>query len=131
LQGRGTAKRWRGFLGQNTEAARQLRRTMTLPEVILWTALRSRPAGFKFRRQHPLVGYVADFYCPAARLAIEVDGIAHEMGDNPSRDALRDKRFSKEIVKTLRIPAVEVLASVEDVVRLIVRECQTRTQSDV
>jgi very-short-patch-repair endonuclease len=104
---------------------------MTLPEVILWTALRSRPAGFKFRRQHPLVGYVADFYCPAARLAIEVDGIAHEMGDNPSRDARRDKRFSKEIVKTLRIPAVEVLASVEDVVRLIVRECQTRTQSDV
>ena len=59
--------------------ARRLRRVMTIPEVILWTRLRQRPGGFKFRRQHPAGPYVLDFFCSEARLAIEVDGMVHDM----------------------------------------------------
>ena len=59
--------------------ARSLRRTMSKPEACLWQVLRTRPAGLKFRRQHPLGPYVLDFYCPIARLGIEVDGRVHEM----------------------------------------------------
>ena len=56
--------------------ARTLRRAMTRPEVLLWQVLRERPNGLRFRRQHPVGPFVLDFYCPAARLAIEVDGMS-------------------------------------------------------
>jgi len=64
---------------------------MTLPEVILWTALRGGgPNHPAFRRQHPIGPYVLDFYCAKARLCVEVDGGSHSMGDQPRRDARRD-----------------------------------------
>jgi very-short-patch-repair endonuclease len=71
--------------------ARALRRNMTLPEGLLWQVLRTRPHAFKFRRQHPIGQYIADFYCPAAKLVIEVDGIIHGMADRPVRDQRRDQ----------------------------------------
>jgi very-short-patch-repair endonuclease len=58
--------------------ARKLRSELTLPEGLLWRELRKRPGGLKFRNQHPASVYVLDFYCAKARLAIEVDGFAHE-----------------------------------------------------
>jgi very-short-patch-repair endonuclease len=64
-------------------AARRLRRTMSLPEVLLWTQLRGKPLGIKFRKQHPVGDYVVDFYCAEKQLAVEIDGIAHDMGDRP------------------------------------------------
>ena len=54
--------------------ARALRRNLTLPEGMLWQALRQRPDGFKFRSQHPIGRCIVDFYCAACRLVIEVDG---------------------------------------------------------
>lgn len=58
-----------------TSNARRLRREQTDEEKELWRALRAgRFAGFKFRRQHPLGEYFLDFYCPAAKLSIELDG---------------------------------------------------------
>ena len=71
--------------------ARKLRRKLTLPEGLLWRELRKRPAGLKFRRQHPAGPYVLDFVCMSARLAIEVDGEAHSRGLNPARDETRDQ----------------------------------------
>ena len=54
-------------------SARKLRRHMSLPEIVLWQALRKRgQSGLRFRRQHPLGPYILDFYCPAVRLAVEV-----------------------------------------------------------
>ncbi|HXC26532.1 MAG TPA: DUF559 domain-containing protein [Stellaceae bacterium] len=53
-----------------------LRRNMSLPEVVLWQALRhGRLAGLRFRRQHPVGPYILDFFCASVRLAIEVDGL--------------------------------------------------------
>jgi very-short-patch-repair endonuclease len=61
-----------------TNRARALRRQMSEPEVMLWSRLRSRGEDHPtFRRQHPFGSIILDFYCPAARLAIEVDGATH------------------------------------------------------
>src|ERR1700745_3415651 len=60
--------------------ARRLRLEMTLPEVLLWTAIRGgRIGGFRFRRQHPIGPYVLDFYCAAEKFAVGVDGSAHDV----------------------------------------------------
>jgi very-short-patch-repair endonuclease len=60
------------------EHARAMRRNPTSNEQRIWNWLRSRRFGdFKFRRQHPIGRYILDFYCPALRLAIEIDGAQH------------------------------------------------------
>ena len=89
--------------------ARRLRRKMTLPEVLLWRVFQTRPYGLKFRRQHGSDDFILDFYCSDARLGIEVDGIAHNMGDRPERDAKRDAFFAAAGITTLRVPATDVL----------------------
>ena len=104
--------------------ARSLRREMTLPEGLLWRELRLRPEGFKFRRQHPIGPVVVDFYCPAAKLVIEVDGEAHGMGDNPRRDIERDAWLRREGLRVLRIPASDVLRDLVSVVTQILAECR-------
>jgi very-short-patch-repair endonuclease len=103
--------------------ARTLRRTMTPPELALWSVLRTRPGGSKFRRQHPLGPFVLDFYCATARLAIEVDSLVHEMGDNPDRDRGRDAWLKQQGVDVLRVAARDVLSDVEAVVIAIVQRC--------
>ncbi len=73
-----------------SEAARTLRRRGTPAETILWEALRDRRLdGRKFRRQHPVGEFIADFCCPAARLIVEVDGSVHDgrAGADETRDA--------------------------------------------
>ncbi|MBX9884966.1 MAG: endonuclease domain-containing protein [Novosphingobium sp.] len=111
-----------GTVGQS----RGLRRAMSLPEILLWRALRGRPGGLKFRRQHPSGPYILDFYCSDARLAIEVDGEAHSRGDRPARDADRDRWFVESGIATLRIPAPEVLKDLDAVVRGVVAEASAR-----
>ena len=90
--------------------ARKLRRGMSLPEGLLWRALRQRPDGVRFRRQHLLGDYVLDFYCSAARLAVEVDGRAHEHGDGAVRDVRRDAWLAERGITCVRVTAAEVLA---------------------
>ena len=100
--------------------ARQLRRQLSLPEGLLWRELRARPGGFKFRHQHPIGPYTLDFFCHPAGLAIEVDGVSHEMGDNPQRDERRDRWLAERGVMTLRATAADVLGEMEAVIRPIV-----------
>ena len=100
--------------------ARALRRDMTLPEALLWRELRKRPGGFKFRRQHPVGRWIVDFYCPLVRLAIEVDGISHEMGSRPETDVLRDNWLKGQGLKILRLAATDVLRDLNSAVGAIV-----------
>ena len=109
-----------------TSMARKLRRKMTLPEVILWRILRTRPNGMKFRRQHPSGPFVLDFFCSDARLAIEVDGEAHSRGDRPEKDVKRDAWLRRAGVATLRIPAVDLLKDSDAVFQWILAECERR-----
>jgi very-short-patch-repair endonuclease len=106
--------------------ARKLRRTMSLPEVLLWQALRERPAGLKFRKQHPSGAYILDFYCADARLAIEIDGEAHSRGDRPGRDGARDVWLDGHGIATLRIPAVELLRDLDAAMRWILHIARSR-----
>jgi very-short-patch-repair endonuclease len=112
----------------NYERARQLRRNLSLPEGLLWRALRRKPSSIKFRRQHPLGTYVLDFYCAQAKLAVEVDGLAHELGDRPERDATRDVFVRAQGIEVLRIPAADVLKSPEEVAEAIVMLCRQRLE---
>jgi very-short-patch-repair endonuclease len=82
---------------------------MSLPEVLLWQRLKGAPQGVSFRKQHPIGPYRADFYCAAAKLVIEVDGVAHDMGDRPARDEVRTKALTEKGYYILRIPATDVL----------------------
>jgi very-short-patch-repair endonuclease len=108
------------------KGARQLRRKMTLPEVILWQALRKQPNGLKFRRQHASGPYILDFLCSDARLAIEVDGEAHNCGDRPQRDEARDAWLRAAGIETLRIPVTEILKDADAVVRWVFAETEAR-----
>ena len=101
------------------ENAHKLRRSMSLPEVLLWRELRKRPDGVQFRRQHPAGPYVIDFYCATANLAIEVDGEAHNRGDRPERDIARDDWLTRQDIRVMRIPAIEVLKNLDGVLRAV------------
>jgi very-short-patch-repair endonuclease len=74
-----------------------------------------------FRRQHPIGPYVLDFYCAKARLAVELDGMSHDVGDRPERDARRDTWLKAQGVTVLRIPGVEVARRIDDVADGIIR----------
>jgi very-short-patch-repair endonuclease len=100
-------------------AAKRLRKEMTSPEISLWLALRQNGLGLRFRRQHAASGYVLDFYCAPARLAIEVDGEAHNRGDRPLRDSVRDRWLFAQDTHVLRYSASDVLSNLEGVVREI------------
>ncbi|MFN0046707.1 MAG: endonuclease domain-containing protein [Sphingorhabdus sp.] len=111
---------------RSVKLARKLRAEMSLPEVILWRELRKRPGDLKFRRQHPAGVYVLDFYCAAASLAIEVDGMAHDGHDADRRDAARTAFLKSQHVATMRVPAQAVLDSLEATVARIVEVCEER-----
>lgn len=111
---------------RSVKLARKLRAEMSLPEVILWRELQKRPGGLKFRRQHPAGVYVLDFYCAAASLAIEVDGVAHDGHDAARHDAARTAFLKSQHVATMRVPAQAVLDSLDATVARIVEVCLER-----
>ena len=119
--GRGTAREASGGGGSeplrkpSTYTARKPRKEMSLPEVLLWQRLRAGQAGVKFRRQHPIGPYVADFYCSNGRIVTEVDGQAHDRGDQPARDMERDRYLEANGYRVIRIAAADVLRDADGV----------------
>ncbi len=109
--------------------AARLRRTMTLPEVLLWRELRQRPGGLKFRRQHPAGRYVLDFFCAQLALAVEVDGFAHDCGEIAEKDEWRDTWLRGMGITIMRFTAQQVLDDVISVVEAILAEASTQRSS--
>jgi hypothetical protein len=72
--------------GSAIAPARKLRRQLSLPEMLLWRLLRVNRPELRFRKQHPIGPYVADFYCPAAKIVIEVDGATHDWRSDADRE---------------------------------------------
>jgi very-short-patch-repair endonuclease len=108
-----------------TTRARSLRKAMSPPEVMLWTRLRGRaPDRPTFRRQHPLGLVVLDFYCPSARLAIEVDGMTHWDEQAQWRDRARDQWLERQGVTVMRIDASAVYRDADAAADAIWREAQ-------
>ena len=91
---------------------------MSEPEVMLWSRLRGRgPERPTFRRQHPIGSLIIDFYCPSARLVVEVDGSTHWDEESQRRDMARDCWLESQGIAVMRIPASEIyrdLAGVTD-----------------
>jgi very-short-patch-repair endonuclease len=106
--------------------ARQQRRTMSPPEVWLWNRLRRSPSGIRFRKQHPIGPYVADFYCPSAKLVIEIDGRFHDFNEAAEHDGRRDAYMRELGLELLRIPATDVYADVDAVAQGLVEMCAAK-----
>ncbi len=96
--------------------AKELRRDMTEMEVRLWTYLRRRQLGVRFRRQEPIGPYIADFVCRASRLVVELDGWAHE---DLERDLDRDAAMESRGYTVLRFTNDDVYQDVDAVLDAI------------
>jgi very-short-patch-repair endonuclease len=114
---------------RSKQAARALRRSMSPPEIALWAALRGDRTSLRFRRQYAAGPFVLDFYCAKARLAVEVDGGAHNRSDRPARDDARTQWLAVQGLEVLRIAAVDVERDLDAIVRLIVATAVERCQN--
>jgi leucyl-tRNA synthetase len=109
------------------DRARELRQKMTHAESILWQALRRKPWGIKFRRQHPIGGFILDFYCSQANLGIEIDGGYHDEAEQMVNDAFRSEALLDRDIDVVRFTNDEVLADLPSVLEAIRREVAERT----
>jgi very-short-patch-repair endonuclease len=101
----------------------ELRKRLTPAEAALWNQLKqSKLAGYKFRRQHSIGPYIVDFYCPAAKLAVEIDGEIHKAPEAQEYDRVRDAYLLGLGVRILRFENQLVF----DGMAGVLREIQTR-----
>ena len=106
--------------------ARVMRKHPTPAEAILWQRLRHRRVGgYHFRRQHPIVRYIVDFYCAEAKLVIEVDGSVHDEPDHDEYDVERQAFLEELGLRVLRFHNREVLRGIDEVVKAIANELQS------
>lgn len=95
---------------------RSLRSNLTDAERILWAKLRGKNVfGFKFRRQFGIDDYIVDFYCSELKLAIEVDGDTHFIGNAPESDAIRQKQIESYGIRFLRVTNNDVYKNLDGV----------------
>lgn len=87
----------------------------------LWLQLRGEACGIRFRRQVSVGIYVLDFYCPALRLAIEVDGTSHQNDASVAYDAVRQRTIEALGVRFLRITNEQVFDKMPDVMEMILK----------
>ena len=102
----------------------KLRKRMTEPELKLWKYLKTKPLGFKFRRQHPIAGFILDFYCHKLRLSIEIDGDYHKKIDQRDSDKERTQYLDKLGIKEIRFHNPDILNHFETVLQQIHTELE-------
>jgi len=108
--------------------ARALRQNMTRAEKVLWERLRKkRPDGHKFRNQHPIDIFIADFYCHECRLIIEVDGGIHDVPEIRDKDQGRTDELENLGLKILRFTNEEVIYQTDKVVDIIKQHLRERS----
>ena len=104
------------------DRSRQLRKDMTAAEMFLWSKIRMKQVnGYWFYRQRPIGIYIADFYCPRAKIVIEVDGGQHSENEAIEYDKARDEYMVSIGLKVLRFTNIEVLTNIEGVIEVIER----------
>src|SRR5579872_6944933 len=106
---------WTASPEWHEERRRELRREATVAERKLWSVLRERTTGFKFRRQHSLGPYIADFYSRDAHLVVEIDGDSHFTPQGRVHDRRRDAFLRSLGLDVLHITAHEVDTNLEGV----------------
>jgi very-short-patch-repair endonuclease len=109
-------------------AAKLLRNNMTSCEKILWDRLNHKQiCGLRFRRQHPINFFIADFYCHEARLVVEIDGEIHTQ--QRDYDDGRSAEMERYYIKVIRFTNSDVENKIEDVIKVIENEVKSRIQS--
>lgn len=98
---------------KKAKLARKMRNHPTPAEASLWKSLHPRPFGFRFKHQEVILGWIADFYCAAAKLVVEVDGPYHS--EQAEKDRYRDIILAKRGIMTLRFSNDAVLNSKQHV----------------
>jgi very-short-patch-repair endonuclease len=106
--------------GATNKTARRLRKQFTKPELWLWLRLKNRSGALAFRNQHPLGTYVLDFYCPKAKLCIEVDGEVHTHDDQRAHDKKLDRWLVEQGIYVYRINAVDLLANPDETAKSVI-----------
>jgi len=117
---------WNLYFGAGPETrrfARRLRKELTPAEALLWNEIRAGKTGYKFRRQHPLGKYIADFYCHELKLVIELDGGIHFKPDQKERDENRTFNLQMFGLKVIRFSNNEIEESMDFVLKSIKSIC--------
>ncbi|HEV2531286.1 endonuclease domain-containing protein [Phenylobacterium sp.] len=92
--------------------SRALRKSMTEPEIMLWSKLKGRGRGQPiFRRQFAYRSMIFDFYCPAAKLAVEIDGATHWDEEKRAKDEARDAWQARQGIEVMRLGAGHVYSN--------------------
>jgi very-short-patch-repair endonuclease len=113
------------------ERARELRKNANDAEQRLWSLLRAKQlSGYKFRRQYPIVNYIADFACISARLVIEVDGDTHGNDEAEARDAKRTEYIERLGYRVIRFWNDQVFNATDGVIETILDALGTNTALD-
>ena len=102
------------------EKAKELRKNMTKSEMALWMHVKDGISGFKFRRQHPIGLYIADFYCHKAKLIIEVDGSIHNLNDVKLLDEKKQRDLEEWGYHVIRFTNKEIHLEIEMVVESLI-----------
>jgi very-short-patch-repair endonuclease len=110
--------------------ARSLRKNPTDPERKLWLHLRyNQFHGFRFRRQQPIGSYVADFFCAAGKLIVELDGGQHGIEQHLQRDEVRTRWLAERGYRVIRFWKGDVLTNLDGVlegIEITLRDTPTR-----
>jgi very-short-patch-repair endonuclease len=99
---------------------------MTRPENLLWSMLREQQVGLRFRRQHPMGIYILDFYCPAAKLCVEVDGPVHADAAQMEHDLRRDTWLAGQGLRVIRVSSADVEERPAEIIAKIRAAAQSR-----
>lgn len=119
-----------GALPIHFELAKKLRNHQTEAELFLWKHLPYiKTTGIRFKRQHPVLYFIADFYCHQAKLIIEVDGGYHELPEQFLYDESRDAELKELGLKVLRFKNEEIFNDIEAVLKSISQEINDRIAS--
>lgn len=99
---------------------RDLRKKMPQAEILVWWKLRNKQLqGSRFRRQYSIAQFIVDFYCPTAKLAIEIDGETHISEDQENYDKKRQKFIESQGIKVIRFTNSDVYENLEGVIEKI------------
>lgn len=111
---------WKDASGIIFSNAKKLRENPTEAEEVMWLSLRNNQLdGYKFRRQHPLLNYVADFYCHQLKLVIEIDGEYHQTVEQKKLDNERTENIEFQGLKLMRFTNEEVISNISAVLNKI------------
>ena len=99
--------------------ARELRNKLTPAEEVFWLRLKEQFPKYKFRRQHPISIYIADFYCHKLKLVIEIDGSIHDSEEAKSNDKRRQQDLEDLNLKVIRFTNHQVKNEIENVIEII------------